>query len=656
MRLIVHVFASIVLILASITSHFERTRSETNQPLFYGKGLLYFTENYDTRTRNDQLPIVSRTQREVVAAQMIKGADCSRYLDLTDRELNMFADLGLDYVVIGFGPAAWYNLAPTRPANPSAWDDPAYQFARLDDWIGKLQSRGIRVVLLLWGTPTWSSGAVPPQQNGGCVNNDYGGSDPYNRAPVNLNDFADFAQALATRYDGAHIQNRYNRMSVLNVTDFSLWNEPNLAAYWADRPSKFLQLNNLAYERIHAVRNDATVWGGNLLGSASQPAIPPQDPEFFYLPHNFLERMGDQLKFDVWGVHAYPYDPMENPLNATSQPWGYFLATDLNYLINAIDAVPTYAGKPVVISEFGYRSDWENRFRKIDTAYFDKYNQYHLFKDSRVWDLWNGSSGWTTRAISEIWNSTTDAIAKGVPTKNIDIAYAGGGGITLIKGDRFWFLYDGYSKWWTDTLANAYFMGTDGQAKGVPISDLDAAYFYGSLYVVIKGDRYWAIEYGKSKTWLTGTLRDGYYKGTDGESKGVPIADVDAVYDGFGGTTVIKADKYWYLPYGARTWSQQNLDSAYFSFQNANATNVPRSTSALPPPDVKASYFGGALNLINSQNTHGRVIGVTVNTLYNMWRYHSSGLVNMVEPDNNEAVTLNSKEPSYNVYKKWDLH
>ena len=67
--------------------------------------------------------------------------------------------------------------------------------------------------------------------------------------PSNLQDYADFVSALATRYRG-------------RIQIYQVWNEPNLAREWAGNPpspQQYTQLLKIAYPAIkQAARSIAT--------------------------------------------------------------------------------------------------------------------------------------------------------------------------------------------------------------------------------------------------------------------------------------------------------------------------------------------------------------------------------------------------------------
>ena len=58
--------------------------------------------------------------------------------------------------------ATWAALAPTRPADASNGDDPAYKLADLDELVQRSSSFGMRVMINITGTPKWANGNKKP--------------------------------------------------------------------------------------------------------------------------------------------------------------------------------------------------------------------------------------------------------------------------------------------------------------------------------------------------------------------------------------------------------------------------------------------------------------------------------------------------------------
>src|SRR5439155_15801481 len=79
---------------------------------------------------------------------------------------------------------SWAQIAPTRPANPTAPDDPAYQWPKnLDSFLSAARADGIEPLLYVNGFPAWSNGGRDASW-----------------APKNPRDYADFMAAAVRRY------------------------------------------------------------------------------------------------------------------------------------------------------------------------------------------------------------------------------------------------------------------------------------------------------------------------------------------------------------------------------------------------------------------------------------------------------------------------
>ena len=608
--------------------------SYTYPNLKYGKGLIYYTENYLRNFNgyaNYNLPAPDAKVGDL-SAYYKQAQDCSRYLDLSDREIAYFKDLGVNFVILGFGPAAWYNLEPARDT---------YDFSVLDSWVNKLNSAGIRPVIQLWGTPTWSSGVASPRKANlgfvdGCIQgNDYTKSGnefaPYNLPPGLDTDFANFASAVASHYDGTGGHPK--------VTDFSLWNEPNISSFWAGTSTRFVNMHNLAYSYIKKARPDSVVWGVNLLGNCCGA-------------DTFVNNTLNSLDFDILAIHAYPADFNSPPsvISTSTYSIGNF-----ENIFAKLDVIPKHAGKSIVITEMGYRSNIEknifgdttstvtvdlntksnylqlslnkvnsvnmqgaysNRvlgvannvlytpwrwwasglinmynpstntisfnslepsyttFKNwrlnhavptsgVDSVYYDAVGGYTVIQGDQYWYRPAGNSGWYTNSLTSAY---CNVACNGVPASGISSAYFGlFGSYTVIKGDRYWYRPSPSANWYTNTLYSAWYPGTNAATviPPVPTSNVDAVYYDPKgNQTVVQGSYYW---YRIGNTWITGTLASAYYRNSDGQAKGVPIENIDAAYfDKSGNYTVIKGSTYWYKANGSTSWYTNTLKSAYY--------------------------------------------------------------------------------------------
>jgi len=141
----------------------------------------------------------------------------------------------------------WNETAPSRPARASDPFDPAYNFQDLDDAIRTAQESDLEVLLTIFGTPRWANGGRTPSV-----------------MPKRIADFADFAQAIASRYSG-----RFDGYPFVRF--WSIWNEPNLQLFLTPQydargrsvaPRNYARLYAAAYQGIKAGNPRALVGMG----------------------------------------------------------------------------------------------------------------------------------------------------------------------------------------------------------------------------------------------------------------------------------------------------------------------------------------------------------------------------------------------------------
>lgn len=314
----------------------------------FKKGVSYYVENWCNQ-KYDPLP-PGRTP-----AQFVPG---TRYFDLTETELNFITDLGLDFVTLEFGAAGWYNIAAQNPYQnghqATEWNNPYYNFRKLDEWISKLQEKDVEVVLLIWGTPLWASGATVDCSKDPTFS-------PQNKPPKNLQEFGKFMEAVATRYDGKHVVNTQNPNKFLKVTKFGFWIEPNLNDFWeapslAAAATSFMAMNNFAYDQVKKVQPNAEIWSPSTTQGWNARTSPVE----------FIKNTNNGLKFDIYAHHGLPLDfnksPYDEGLAQTAHNNGYLTISNLGDIAKTLDQYSNYKGKKIVLTEIGYRSNWEKNF------------------------------------------------------------------------------------------------------------------------------------------------------------------------------------------------------------------------------------------------------------------------------------------------------
>jgi hypothetical protein len=139
----------------------------------------------------------------------------------------------------------------------------SFRWSPQDNFIGRLASRGIRVVPTVWGNPKWVTG--------------YTAHAPIDR-PKDRLAWQAFLKAVAKRYGpgGTYWSGRYHddfgqNAVPLPIQSWQIWNEPNLKKYWTPYPDpkKYGLLLQLSHSAISSVNSKAQIVIGGLPGYPS---------------------------------------------------------------------------------------------------------------------------------------------------------------------------------------------------------------------------------------------------------------------------------------------------------------------------------------------------------------------------------------------------
>jgi hypothetical protein len=186
--------------------------------------------------------------------------------------------------------ADWATIAPTRPANPSNGDDPAYVLSDLDQLVDTAPQYGMRVMITIVGTPKWANGNQTP-----------------NHMPKKLGDLTTFARMLATRYNG---HNGHGSVSL-----WSVWNEPNLQLFLTPQfvgkkivsPGNYAKLYKAAYSGIKAGNKLAQVAIGETSPQGRDKPTAQKGQGQSVAPGTFARLLAQTkgLQFSAWAQHPY---------------------------------------------------------------------------------------------------------------------------------------------------------------------------------------------------------------------------------------------------------------------------------------------------------------------------------------------------------------
>jgi hypothetical protein len=167
------------------------------------------------------------------------------------------------------------------------------EFNEPDRLIGLVSQLGLKIIARVDNQPVWArSDKIFP------------GSGP----PDRVQDYADFLNALATRFKG-------------KIQAYEIWNEPNLAREWANKPPSpkdYVTLLKAGYQAIKAADPDALVISAGLSPTTASGAIAMPDVEFIRQTY----KAGGAKYFDLLGAHAagFKAPPEASPDDVAKDP------------------------------------------------------------------------------------------------------------------------------------------------------------------------------------------------------------------------------------------------------------------------------------------------------------------------------------------------
>lgn len=249
--------------------------------------------------------------------------------ELAERDLLMVKDMGFTWVKQTF---AWRDIEQEKGH---------YDWSHTDHIVYTAnQYGGLDLLIRVDDAPEW---AAP-----GCKNPAAG---VIQGPPANLQNFADFLQALVGRYKG-------------RIRAYEVWNEPNLAREWCGRtpnPAEYAQMLKVAYAAIKSADPNAMVISAGLTPTGTGPPVALPDDTYLDQLYQAMGGPGNG-HFDVLGVHApgYKAPPETSPEEAVSNPvyggYRFFVFRRVEDL-RAIMERYGDGGKQVAVLEFGWTSD-----------------------------------------------------------------------------------------------------------------------------------------------------------------------------------------------------------------------------------------------------------------------------------------------------------
>ncbi len=268
-------------------------------------------------------------------------------LHADDSELQASRALGAQSVVQVF---AWSEIEPTR--GEFHW--------QYTDWLVRAaEYYHLRVIARLDKTPGWATSAptaldAPPNQ---------------------LSDYGDFVAQVAARYRG-------------RIAAYVIWNEPNLAREWGNRPpdpAAYAALLRSSAERIRAIDPMARIVSAGLAPTNDHAADAMDDRDC----RRARAAAGARAAFDILGAHPYGFaNPPDDP-RAAHAGLNFLRLLDLRDILVANGD----AAKPVWVTEFGYTTDAaETQVTEEEQAQFTP-RAYEIAREQmpfvQFFTLWN---------------------------------------------------------------------------------------------------------------------------------------------------------------------------------------------------------------------------------------------------------------------------
>jgi hypothetical protein len=228
------------------------------------------------------------------------------------------------------GNLSWAVVAPTRPADPTSPDDPAYRWpASLDRAVSAARAYGIEPILNIFGFPSWANGGNPSSWG-----------------VVQPQDFADFAAAAVQRYPQV-------RRWIIISEPGNGYNFRPQGDHGRRAPRLYARLLDAAYQAMHAVRPNVVVIGGGVHPYGLNDQLTTAPDTFIT---NMVLPGGRRPRLDLFAVNPYT----ERPLNLAlpKRPLRVDF-DDLDWLARRLDRLWPRRHLKIFVDEFGWNTEHE---------------------------------------------------------------------------------------------------------------------------------------------------------------------------------------------------------------------------------------------------------------------------------------------------------
>ncbi|MBS1860583.1 MAG: hypothetical protein JSS68_02615 [Actinobacteria bacterium] len=236
----------------------------------------------------------------------------------------------------------WARVAPTRPAEPTNPEDPAYHWTpAVEEAIVNAQAHGMQVVVEVSGAPGWANGGRP-----------------WRWAPKNPQDFADFVTAASKHWSQVHY--------------WQIWGEPSrranfmplakhvegldLTASQRRGPEIYAQILDDSYVALKGVSLQNIVIGGNTFSGGD--IRPLAYIKALTLPN------GEPPRMDMYGQNPFGYRRPDLSQGLMNQTSGVADFSDLDVVAQYLDRYLARDGRnqklPLFLSEYFVPTDHAN--------------------------------------------------------------------------------------------------------------------------------------------------------------------------------------------------------------------------------------------------------------------------------------------------------
>ncbi len=197
--------------------------------------------------------------------------------ETADRDLKLIKEAGFGWVKQTF---PWREIEGMGKGQ--------FDWSRTDRIVDQVEQHGLDLIARIDSQPQWAGGGFP--ENG---------------PPDNLQDFADFLSAVASRYRG-------------RIRSYQVWNEPNLnvpgRSEWGGRPpnpAEYTEMLRVAYQAIKAADPYAIVISAGLSPTSRWDDVAMPDEIFLQGMYD----AGAKPYFDALGAHGagYKVSPETDP-------------------------------------------------------------------------------------------------------------------------------------------------------------------------------------------------------------------------------------------------------------------------------------------------------------------------------------------------------